>query len=525
MTNSFSDFEMANAIFVIGSNTTENHPIAALSIKKAKANGSTLIVADPRKIKLVDYADIWLKFKPGTDIALVNGLANVICQEGLHDKEFIKKRTEGFEAYLELLKEYPPEKVEKITGVRKDHLIKAAKVLAQAERGVIIYAMGITQQIRGTDNVLSLANLAMLTGNIGQPGTGLSPLRGQNNVQGACDMGALPNVLPGYVGVTSEGRKRFEDLWGVTLPGDPGLSVVEMMRAAKEGKIRAMFIMGENPMITDPSLEHVREALKKLDFLVVQDIFLTETAEMADVVLPAASFAEKEGTFANTERRVLKVNKAIEPPGEAKEDWQIIVELAKIIGASGFDYNKPQEIMEEINQCVPQYAGIRYERLGSFGLQWPCPDPEHPGTPRLHQDSFVRGKGLFSPVPYLPPTEAPDKNYPFVLITGRMLHHYHSSTMSGRTHLRMVSHPNFLFINPDDAYKLGVEEGGKVKIESKYGRLEAPVKFSLSVPHGILFATFHSSDLLVNLLTGEELDQKSGIPQLKSVAVRLEKTN
>ncbi len=525
MTNSLSDFEIADAIFVIGSNTTENHPIAGLAIKKAKRNGASLIVADPRKIKLVDYADVWLKFKPGTDIALINGIASIIYREGLYDREFIKNRTEGFEAYSELLKKYNPEKVEKITGVRKEDLVKAARAFAQAEKGVIAYSMGVTQQLRGTDNVLSLANLAMLTGNIGRPGTGLSPLRGQNNVQGACDMGALPNVLPGYAGVGSEGRKRFEDFWGVTLPSEPGLSVVKMMEAAKERKVKAMYIMGENPMITNPALEHVKEALEKLDFLVVQDIFLTETAELADVVLPAASFAEKEGTFTNTERRVLKVNKAIESLGEAKEDWRIIVELAKKLGASGFDFQSPKEIMDEINLCVPQYAGIKYERLGSFGIQWPCPSPEHPGTPRLHQESFVRGKGLFSPVPYLPSTEAPNKDYPFVLITGRMLHHYHSSTMSGRTHLFKISDPNFLFINPDDALNLGIKEGDRVGVESKHGKLDAPVRFSNSVPPGILFATFHSSDLLVNLLTGEELDQKSSIPQLKSVAVRIEKNN
>lgn len=525
MTNSFSDLEMADAIFVIGSNTTENHPIAALAIKKAKANGATLIVADPRKIKLTDYADIWLRFKPGTDIALINGLASVIYQEGLYDKQFIKERTEGFEPYVEVLKEYTPPKVEKITGVPKEDLIKAAKAFARAKRGVIVYAMGITQQIRGTDNVLSLANLAMLTGNLGRPGTGLSPLRGQNNVQGACDMGALPDVLPGYVKVGSEGRRKFEDFWGTVLPDKPGLSVVQMMKAAAKGKVKAMFVMGENPMVTDPSIEHVKEALEKLDFLVVQDIFLTETAEMADVVLPAASFAEKEGTFTNTERRVLKVNKALSPPGKTKEDWEIIVELAKRLGARGFDYSEPEQIMEEINCVVPQYAGIKYHRLGSYGLQWPCSSTEHPGTPRLHQESFVRGRGLFTPVHYLPPTETPDKKYPFVLITGRMLHHYHSSTMSGRTHLKTISQPNWLFANPDDAGNLGLKEGERVKIESKHGKLEAPVKFSTSVPQGVLFATFHSSELLVNLLTGEEIDEKSGIPQLKSVAVRIEKAS
>ncbi len=523
MTNSFADFVLAEALLVIGSNTSENHPIAALAIKKAKREGAALIVADPRKIKLTEYADIWLRFKPGTDIALINGLAHIIYKENLYDRKFVEERTEGFDDYVKLLEEYPPQKVAEITGVKKEVLIQAAKTFGKAKKGIVAYAMGITQQLRGTDNVLSLANLAMLTGNVGKPGSGLSPLRGQNNVQGACDMGALPDFLPGYVKVFSEKRKVFEKAWGVALPDKPGLSVVKMMQAATEGKIKAMFIMGENPLLTDPRLEHVREALKNLDFLVVQDIFLTETAEMADVVLPAASFAEKEGTFTNTERRVLKVNKALNPPGKAKEDWRIIVELAKKMGASGFDFQSPEEIMDEINQLVPQYQGIKYFRLGGFGLQWPCPSLDHPGTERLHQKEFARGKGLFTPAAYLPPAEGPDRDYPFVLITGRMLHHFHTSTMTGKTHLKSISRSELLLINPEDAKELGISDGERIKVFSRYGKLEAEVKLSSSVPPGILFATFHSSKLPVNFLTSDELDEKSEIPQLKSVAVKIEK--
>lgn len=523
MTNSLSDFEIADAIFVIGSNTTENHPIVALAIKKAKRSGATLIVADPREIKLTEYADIWLKFKPGTDIALINGLAHVILKENLYDRRFIEERTENFEAYAQLLEDYSPQRVAEITGVAEEKLKKAARALGKAERAVVAYTMGVTQHLRGTDNVLSLANLTMLTGNIGKPGTGLSPLRGQNNVQGACDMGALPNVLPGYVKVSDKGRKVFEEAWGVPLPETPGLSVVQMTQAAAEGKIKGMYIVGVNPLLTDPRLEHARKAFETLDFLVVQDIFLTETAELADVVLPAASFAEKEGTFTNTERRVLKVNKAIDPPGEAKEDWRILVDLSKKLGAAGFDFQSPEEVMAEINQLVSQYRGIKYSRLGGFGIQWPCPSSEHPGTPRLHEKEFVRGKGLFTPIPYLPLPEAPDKDYPFVLITGRMLHHYHTSTMTGRTHLKLISRPDLIFISSEDAYDLSITDGEKIKVVSRYGKLVAEVKVSPLVSQGILFATFHSRELPVNLLISDRLDEKSGVPPLKSVAVRIEK--
>lgn len=522
MTNSFSDFEIADAIFVIGSNTTENHPIAALAIKKAIRNGATLIVADVRKIKLTRYANIWLQFKPGTDVALINGLAHIILKENLYDRQFVEERTENFESYAQMLEDYTPAIVAKITGVPEEKLRKAAIAFGKAEKGVIAYCMGVTQQIRGTDNVLSLANLAMLTGNIGKPGTGLSPLRGQNNVQGACDMGALPNLLPGYVRVESNDRKNFEKLWQATPPNNPGLSIVRMMQEAAKGNVKAMYIMGENPMLTDPRLEHVKEALENLEFLVVQDIFMTETAELADVVLPAASFAEKEGTFTNTERRVLKVNKAINPLGNAKADWEIIVSLAQKLNAHGFNYTSPKEIMDEINICVPQYSGIRYERLGNFGIQWPCPSPEHPGTERLHEKSFARGKGLFTPITYLPPKETPDKNYPFVLIIGRMLHHYHTSSMSGRTHVSLLTRADLVSINPDDAKTLNLKDEDEITIISRYGKLKAPVKVDDSVPPGILFSTFHSPDLPINQITGDELDEKSDTPQLKAVAVRIE---
>ncbi len=523
MTNSFEDFEKADVILVIGSNTTENHPIAALAIKRALRNGTKLIVADPRPIKLTKYAHLWLQHKPGTDVALINALANVILQEELWDKEFVWERTEGFEAYKESLKEYSPQKVERITGVSASLIERAARIFGAAKRGVIVYAMGITQHVRGTDNVLALANLAMLTGNVGREGTGVSPLRGQNNVQGACDMGALPNVLPGYAKVIDDSlRGKFEEVWGLSLPRKPGLTVVRMMQAAARGEIKGMYIMGENPLLSDPQIEHVKEALESLEFLVVQDIFLTETAELADVVLPAASFAEKEGTFTNTERRVLQVRKAIEPPGEAKPDWVIIKELAQKLKAN-FNYRDPKEIMDEINKLVPAYAGITYERLDKTGLQWPCLSTTHPGTKRLHEGKFARGKGQFTPVCYIPSSELPDDEYPLVLITGRVLFHYHTGTMSRRTHINSLFSKGYVEINPEDAVALNIEDGETVLIKSRHGELKAPVKISERVGPGTIFSNFHFWEVPINQITSEELDEKSGIPQIKAVAVKVEK--
>lgn len=524
MTNSIEDIREAEAIFVIGSNTTEAHPIVALAIKEAVFNGADLIVADPRKIKLTDYASLWLCHRPGTDIALINGIAHVILKEGLHDKDFIKKRTEGFDDYAKVLEKYTPEKVEKITGVSAKDIERAAKMFARRGKGVVIYAMGITQHVRGTDNVMALANLVMLTGNVGKPGTGLSPLRGQNNVQGACDMAALPNVLPGYARLTDgEKRKSFEKRWGCTLPKDGGLSVVKMMEAAEEGKLKAMFIMGENPLISDPNLKHVEKALKKLDFLVVQDIFLSETAEFADVVLPGASFAEKDGTFTSTERRVQRIRKAVEPPGEARADWEIIIDLANRLGAN-WAYQSPREIMDEINELVPIYAGITYDRLERNGLQWACFHPEHPGTRCLHEDEFVRGKGLFVPVEYFPPSEVQDEDYPFLLIIGRSLFQYHSGTMSRRSKgLNFLFPKGYVEINFFDAEEIGLSEGDVIEIENPRGKIRAEVKLSHKVPPKMLFSTFHFKEIPVNVLTSPELDEKSGIPELKGTPVKIKK--
>jgi len=525
MTNSIAELEHADCILVTGSNTTETHPVIANLIKRAvRYHGAKLIVVDPRKIDLVKYATLWLRQKGGTDVAWINGMMNVIVHEGLLDEKFISARTEGFEEFRKLVEEYTPDKVEKITGIPAEKIREAARIYGKAQAASIVYAMGITQHTTGTDNVLSLANLAMLTGNIGRPSTGVNPLRGQNNVQGACDVGALPNVFPGYQKVTDPAvREKFEKAWKVKLPEKPGLTVVEMMNAAAEGKIKAMVIMGENPMISDPNLNHVEEALKSLDFLVVQDIFLTETAALADVVLPAASFAETDGTFTNTERRVLLVRKAIDPPGEAKPDWEIICELATQMGYP-MHYVHPSEIMDEIARLTPIYGGIRYHRLVPDGLQWPCPTEDHPGTKFLHAGKFSRGKGRFHPVDYIPPAELPNEEYPFLLSTGRILFHYHTGSMSRRAAaLNAYVNAGYAEMNPNDLSRLGIKDGEMIRVRTRRGEIEIKAKATARVAEGSIFIPFHFSEGPANRLTNDALDPKSKIPEFKVAACRIEK--
>ena len=527
MTNSIREFEKSDVILITGSNTTENHPVIGNLLKYvAKYNGVKLIVVDPREIELTKYAAIWLRQRGGTDVVWINGLMNVIIQEGLYDKEFVKSRTENFEEFKRVVLKYTPEKVEKITGIPKEKLIEAARMYARAERGSIIFAMGITQHITGTDNVLSLANLAMLCGNVGKEGTGVNPLRGQNNVQGACDLGALPNFYPGYQRVSnSKAREKFEKAWGVKLSSKEGLTVVEMMDAASEGKIKGLYIMGENPMLSDPNLNHVREGLENLEFLVVQDIFLTETARMADVVLPGVSFAEKDGTFTNTERRIQRVRKAIPEVGDSKEDWRIICEVSRKMGYP-MNYSSPSEIMDEIASLTPIYGGVHYDRLEGEGLQWPCPDENHPGTPYLHKDRFSRpnGKGYFTPVDYIPPAELPDEEYPFLLTTGRILYHFHTGSMSRRSRpLSGIVPEGFLEINPVDAKRLGVEDNDWVKVSSRRGEVKTRVRITERVDRGVVFMNFHFAESAVNLLTNDALDPVAKIPEYKISAVKIVK--
>jgi len=527
MTNSIRELEDADCILVIGSNTPEQHPLIARYILRAKEKGAKIIVADPRSITLVQFADYHLRHRPGTDVALFNGMMNVILNEGLEDKEFIKERTEGIEELKEVVKKYTPEYVEQITGVPKDILVDAARTYAKAERASIIYSMGITQHTTGVDNVRSSANLAMLTGNLGKPSTGVNPLRGQVNVQGACDMGALPNVYSGYQNVVDEkAREKFGNAWKVKLPEKPGLTIIEMMNEAAKGNIKAMYIMGENPMVSDPDISHVKEGLEKLEFLVVQDIFLTETAQLADVVLPGACYAEKEGTFTSTERLVQMVRKAIEPPGESKADWEIICSLAKAMGSKEFEYVSPAEIMDEIASFTLSYGGMSYDRLQKGGLAWPCPSKEHPGTPYLHKEKFSRanGKGKFFGIEFKEPAELPDEEYPFTLSTGRIMFHFHTGTMTRKTDLLNKEVPTgYVEIAPKDAEKLGIVAGELVSVQTRRGQIKTKALITERVPEGMIFIPFHFAECAANVLTNPALDPVAKIPEYKVCAAKLEK--
>lgn len=524
MTNSIDEIAHADALLVTGSNTTETHPVIGLEVIKAVRNGARLIFVDPRSVALAEKAELHLRQRPGTDVAWIMGMVHVIIEEDLWDKSFVAERTEGFEEMRESTSWFTPERVEEITGIDADDLRRAAKIFAQAEKGSILYAMGITQHSHGTDNVLALANLAMLTGNVGKESTGVNPLRGQNNVQGACDVGALPNVYPSYQSIADpEVRRRFEEAWGAKLSPEPGLTVVEMMNAAAEGRIKGMYIMGENPMVSDPDIGHVEDGLSNLDFLVVQDIFLSETARLADVVLPAASFAEKEGAFTNTERRVQKLSAVIEPIGESKPDWQIICELSRRLGYD-MRYGTAMEITDELASVSPLYGGITSDRLDGRGLQWPCRDENDPGTRFLHRGKFTRGKGKFHPLEYRDPVEMTDERYPFTLTTGRLYYHFHTRTMTGRSRgLSDIVPGAFVEINPEDAKALGIGDGETIAVGSRRGEIEIETRVTDRVGRGTVFIPFHFAEAAANRLTNAALDPVSKIPELKVCAVNIRK--
>ncbi len=524
MTNPIADFKKADVILLTGSNPTENHPVIGLQMVKAiRDHGTRLIVVDPREIEMARYAEIWLRPKPGTDVVWLNGMMHVIIEEDLYDITYVAERTENFMALKETVVKYDPEFVERITGIPAEDLIKAARLYAKVGRGSIAYAMGITQHAFGTDNVKSIANLAMLCGNVGIEGGGVNPLRGQNNVQGACDMGALPNVLPGYQSISDQATvSKFEQAWGKKLPAKPGLTVTDMWPAILEGKIKGMYIMGENPVVSDPNLNHIRAALEKLDLLVVQDIFMTETAQLAHVVLPAASFAEKDGTVTNTERRVQRIRRAMEPVGDSRPDWEIICKLAEKMGAP-MNYKGPEEIMEEVSRRAPIYGGIHYERLKKGSLQWPCPNWEHPGTPCLHKNQFTRGKGLFHSVEFILPDELPNEEYPFLLSTGRVLYHYNSGTMTRKVEgLNAIAPEVVTDINPLDAEKKGIADGSMIKIISRRGEIASRVRITRRSPEGLIFIPFHFGEAAANLLTNDALDPVARIPELKVCGVNIE---
>jgi formate dehydrogenase alpha subunit len=543
MTNSIDEAESAACIFAIGTNTTVSHPVIGLRVKRAVQNsGAKLIVVNPMEIDICRFADIWLRLRPGTDVALLMGMMKVIVDEGLLDSPFIEQRCQDFDVFRESLADFNLDFVESVTGVPGEKIAEAARVYATSKPATILfYTMGITQHSHGTDNVMATANLAMLTGNVGKRSSGVNPLRGQNNVQGACDMGALPNVYSGYQAVSNPAiREKFETAWGCQLPASlkdkygitwacslplaPGLTLVEMIDAAYRKEIKAIYLIGENPALSDPDAQHVQEALSRLDFLVAQDIFLSETAKLADVVLPAASFAEKDGTFTNTERRVQRVRKAVEPVGDSRPDWWIVCQVAKKLDARGFDYSGPFEIMEEIRSLTPSYGGISYERLEKGGIQWPCPLDDHPGTPILHTDIFARGKGRFMPLKYVPAGESPDEQYPLVLTTGRSLYHFHTGTMTRRVSaLNTIEPEGTVQISPEDASRLGIAEGDKVKVSSRRGEVVTKARITDTLPAGLVFMAFHFAESAANILTNPKLDPVSKIPEFKVATVRIEK--
>jgi len=524
MTNSIAEIENADCIFITGSNTTSSHPLVATRIFRAMAKGAKVIVADPRKIQLALKADVYVRQKLGTDVALLNGIMHAILKNNWHDKAFVEERCEGFEEFSKVIDDYPPEKVAEITGVAAEDIVKIAEYYAKAEAASIVYCMGITQHTTGVDNVKSLANLAMLTGNMGKESTGVNPLRGQNNVQGACDMGGLPNVYSGYQAVNViDNQTKFEKAWNAKLSDQIGLTIPFMLSGLAEGKLRALYAVGENPMVSDPDVGHVDKALRNAEFLVVQDIFLTPTAELAHVVLPGTSFAEKDGTFTNTERRVQLVRKAIEPVGEAKTDWEIIQEVSNRFGYE-MKYESAEDIMKEIATLTPSYGGITYERLQGEGLSWPCPDKDHPGTMFLHKDKFARGLGLFHAIEYQAPAEVVDEDFPFWLSTGRVHVHYHTGTMtrvSPSLHAEMPE--GSLEIHPEDANRLGVFEGEKVKVASRRGEITAKVILTDRVDQGVVFMPFHFAETCANVLTNPAHDPTAKIPEYKVCAVKVEK--
>lgn len=526
MTNPIEDIEKSDVILITGSNTTENHPVLSAYVKRAVTfKGAKLIVVDPRRVPISDFATSWLRQNVGTDVVWINGMMHVIIKEKLYDEDYITSRTVGLDELKKMVEKFTPEYVEEITGIPAGQLVEAARLYAGAPAASILYAMGITQHISGTDNVKSLANLAMLCGNVGVEGGGVNPLRGQNNVQGACDMGGLPNVYTGYQRVDDPAiRERMKKAWGVEeLPAQPGLTVTDMMNVAHEHKIKAMYIIGENPMISDPDLNHAGKALKKLDFLVVQDIFLTETARLADVVLPSASFAEKDGTFVNTERKVQRVRAAVNPPGTARQDWEILMDLSNRMGYT-MKYQRVEDIMKEITEVTPSYCGIDYGRIEHEGIHWPCPAPDHPGTPCLHVDQFSCGLGVFHAIDYVPPAEVVDEEYPIYLTTGRVLYQYHTGTMTMKSEgLNELAPDSFVEISSRDAMAYEVEEGDLLRISSRRGEIEVKARISDTAIEGTVFIPFHYAKAAANVLTNAALDPVAKIPEYKVCAVRLAK--
>jgi len=525
MTNPIEDITRdIDMILLIGSNPTEAHPVAGAQIRQAVRRGAKLVVVDPRKIDLAGLADVHLQLRPGTNVAFANGMVNVIISEGLADMEFIKARTEGFEEYAKIVEEYTPEKVAEICGIDPDDLRKAARMYATAKKAPIIYCLGVTEFSTGTQGVMSMSNIAMVAGKLGKSGCGVNPLRGQNNVQGACDMGCIPNNYPGYQGVTKpEAREKFEKAWGVKLNGEEGLTSTQVIPAAKEGRIKGLYIFGEDPVVSEAHTQHVLDGLNNLEFFVIQELFMTETAELADVVLPGVSYAEKEGTMTNTERRVQRVRKAVQLEGEMRLDTDIFCDVMTRMGYPCHYEGGAAEIFREIASVTPAFGGISHERLDSGEtLQWPCPDKDHKGTYFLHKDKFTRGLGWFYPAVYKPSDESPDDEYPIIMSTGRMLYHYNTRAMTGKTEgINAIANESYIEMHAVDADELGIKDGDRVKVASRRGEIETTARVGNKVNPHEAFMTFHFPDGNPNWLTNPVTDEIARIPELKVCVVNI----
>ena len=527
MSNPLKDMEKPDVIFCIGTNMTECHPVAATRLKKAIANGAKMIVADPRVIGLVEHADMHLRLRVGSDAALLLGMAHVIAREGLVNEGFINERTTEAEAFLDHVKEFTPEWASTICEVPPEMIEEAALLYARADRGAIYYTLGITEHICGVSNVQSLCNLALITGNLGKKSAGVNPLRGQNNIQGAGDCGALPNNYPGFQSVEDPAcQEKFEKAWGVPMDPKKGITKIAALDHAVDGRIKAMWICGENTLVTDPDVKHTTKALESLDFLVVQDMFLTDTAKLADVVFPAAAFTEVDGFFTNSDRRVQRIRKAANPPGEAKPDWWIISQVAQRMETPvDFEYQSSEEVFDELAALSPIYAGLTYDRIEKGDLSWPVPDKDHPGTPVLHEGEFLNGKGKLQLLDYVPPSENPDEEYPFYLTTGRRLPTYHSNTMTGRSGGFRILVPNeWLEIHPADSDRLGLVDGDWARIKSRRGEVITRVAVTRTSPRGTVFMSFaFPEEVMTNFVTNPEVDPRTETPEFKVAAVSIER--
>ncbi len=529
MTNSIDEIRDTDLMFVIGSNTSEAHPIIAMEMKRARQKGARLVVADPREIWMAEYADLHLQLRPGTDVWLLSAMAHTIVSENLVDQSFIDNYTEGFEAVRERVLNYPPEEAAKITGVPAEDIRQAARWYATTRKAGIYYTLGITEHTHGTDNVYSLANLVLMTGHLGVRSAGMNPLRGQNNVQGANDAGATPIYYPGYQPVTDDAvREKFEEGWGVPLSPNDGLNLNVMMKELAKGNMKGLYVMGEDIVISEPNVTQVELGLNHCEFLVCQEIFHNETTRFADVVFPASCFAEKDGVFTNSDRRVQRVRKAVDPPGNARPDWEILCDVARAAGYPMPRYASPADIFEEMASLTPKVAGISHQRLEDNieGLQWPCPASDHPGTPTLHLDGPLNGKARFQAVDYRPSDELPDNEFPLVLSTGRTLYHYNSATQTRRDPGPVIKQrQNFIELNRRDARKLGVAHDEIVRVVSRRGAIEAAVWVSPRVRSGCTWMPMHFAESRANLLTNDAGDSVTGTGEYKVCAVRVEKLN